>query len=131
METTGDFFTSIDQSKHLFDMGLNPETADMCWGIDDDTMKYNNNPYPLPWKDYTAKDYYIPVWSITALLKLMQPIFIGSEIFNWNMYPCFGGICIEYCEVESNEVLSRVKGANSTEAAYDMVCWLFENKHIN
>lgn len=30
MEIRGDFFTTREQSKHLFDMGLNPETADMC-----------------------------------------------------------------------------------------------------
>ena len=131
MEIRGDFFTTREQSKHLFDIGLNPETADMCWGIDDETLRYNCNPYPLPWKNYTAKEFYIPVWSLTALLKLMEPIRKDSDMYNWNMSPALGGIVIEYTEVESGVILHGEYGVNATEAAYNMVCWLFENKHIN
>ena len=130
MEIRGDFFTTRGQSKHLFDMGLNPETADMCWGIDDETLQYNCNPYPLPWKNYTAKEFYIPVWSLGALLKLMEPIRKDSYMFNWEMRPCFGGVAVEYREVTSNLMLHYEEGETATEAAYNMVCWLFEHKYI-
>ena len=130
MKIRGDFFTSIDQSKHLIDLGLNPETADMCWGIDEDTLQYNNNPYPLPWKDYTAKEFYLPCWSLTALLKLMEPIRKDSDMFNWEMRPCFGGVEVEYHEVTTNLILNYEEGETATEAAYNMVCWLFENNKM-
>ena len=64
-------YTTLEQSKQLYELGLDPCTADMCWGIDADTMHYNNNPYNLPWKDYTAKEYYVPCWSMEALINLL------------------------------------------------------------
>lgn len=64
-------YTDIKQSKKLLQSGLNPDTADMCWGLDAESGMYNNHPYPMPWKDYTAKSFYIPCWSLAALLGVM------------------------------------------------------------
>jgi len=63
-------FTDISQSKVLAEI-LPLESADYCWGIDDETLHYNNSPYPCAWKDYTCKEYYIPCWSLSALLDIM------------------------------------------------------------
>jgi len=51
------------------------ESADYCWGIDDETLHYNNSPYPCAWKDYTCKEYYIPCWSLAALLEILPKNF--------------------------------------------------------
>lgn len=63
-------FTSLEQSKKLAQI-LPLESADYCWGIDEKTLCYNNSPYPCPWKDYTAKQYYVPCWSLAALLGVL------------------------------------------------------------
>ena len=63
-------YTDLEQSRKLAEI-LPPESADYCWGIDDETLHYNSSPYPCAWKDYTCKEYYIPCWSLTALFKLL------------------------------------------------------------
>lgn len=119
MEIRGNFFTSIEQSKHLIDLGLNPETADMCWGIDDDTMKYNNNPYPLPWKDYTAKEFYLPCWSLGALMDVMPTGCNLSTPKPMNALP--------YCCWNQD---TEFYGITSISAAIAMINWLIENNKI-
>jgi hypothetical protein len=64
-------YTDLFQSKKLAEV-ISPESADYCWGIDDETLHYNNSPYPCAWKDYTRKEYYIPCWSLAALLKILH-----------------------------------------------------------
>ena len=63
-------YTGLEQSKKLAEI-LPPESADYCWGIDDETLQYNSSPYPCAWKDYTCKEYYIPCWSLAALISVL------------------------------------------------------------
>lgn len=63
-------YTDIEQSRKLAEI-LPLESADYCFGIDDETLHYNNSPYPCAWKDYSCKEYYIPCWSLAALLNLL------------------------------------------------------------
>lgn len=63
-------YIDIEQSKKLAEI-LPLESADMCWGIDDDTLTWNTLPYLFPWRGYTAKEYYIPCWSLAALLDIL------------------------------------------------------------
>ena len=57
-----------------------PESADYCWGIDDETLHYNNSPYPCAWKDYTCKEYYIPCWSLASLLGVLHDYTLQTNI---------------------------------------------------
>jgi hypothetical protein len=63
-------YTDLEQSRKLAEF-IPCETADFCWGIDYETLHYNSSPYPMPWKDYTVKEYYVPCWSLTALLGVL------------------------------------------------------------
>ena len=75
-------FTDLEQSKKLAEI-LPLESADYCWGIDDETLHYNNSPYPCAWKGYSCKEYYLPCWSLAALLGIIpQEIFDGEYIIN-------------------------------------------------
>jgi len=86
-------FTDINQSKKLAEI-LPINSADMCWGIDDDIMRYSDKPYLNPYKNYTAKEYYIPCWSFTALLDFLaqqdcfpEIIYTGTcYLMNVNFY---------------------------------------------
>ena len=120
MEVTGKHFTSIEQSKKLFDLGLNPETADMCYGLDDDTLTYNTNPYPLPWKDYTAKEFYLPCWSLGALMDVMPSGCNISTPKPMDILP--------YCCWNQD---TEFYGATSIGAAIAMINWLIENNKTN
>lgn len=63
-------YTDIEQSRTLAEI-LHEETADMCYGIDDGTLKYNDLPWLIPYHKYTIKEYYIPCWSLSALLNVL------------------------------------------------------------
>ena len=70
--------TDIKQRRKLAEF-LPLESADYCWGIDDETLHYNSSPYPCAWKDYTCKEYYIPCWSLSALLGVLPSATLDSS----------------------------------------------------
>lgn len=63
-------FTSLEQSRKLAEV-LPIESADMCYGISDDTLKYDDLPWLIPYHEYTFKEFYIPCWSLAALLEAL------------------------------------------------------------
>jgi hypothetical protein len=66
-------YTDIEQSKKLSEI-LPLESADMCYGINDNTLKYDDLPWLIPYHEYTAKEYYTPCWSLAALLGVLPQI---------------------------------------------------------
>ena len=65
-------WTTLEEAKKLVDAGLDPSTADMCYIIDDETKKYREVPIALPYTNYTAKEFYIPCWSLGALKNIVE-----------------------------------------------------------
>lgn len=65
-------YTNIEQSEKL--TGILPlETADMCYWVND-TLSYNDFPLVLSWHECTAKERYLPCWSLASLLNYMREI---------------------------------------------------------
>lgn len=132
--------TSLEQSKKLIELGIDVNTADMFWknGVSD---KYIQCFTPFVScgtnMDY---DYDIPAWSLSALLKLIpkhilrkDKIHYGQTFipsFRWEITPT----AIYY--TDGNDIMDDVSfryGENNIElinAAFDMVCWLLENKKL-
>lgn len=136
-------YTSIEQSKKLLELGLNPESADMCYSY------YGNSKYN-PTIAYKGQQWFlcqirnslhddIPCWSLGALLEVMPiikkgideylPYFIkGSEIWKGKIQSFW------YCSYalldDSNTELITFKNSTKIEAAYNMVVWLLENNYI-
>lgn len=77
-------YTDIKQSKKLAEI-LQPESADMCWGISDETLKWKTLPYLMPWRDYTAKEHYLPCWSLAALLDQLEDVICDEEDNQWEL----------------------------------------------
>jgi len=129
------FYTSLEKSKRLFDLGLDPNTADMCWGIDSETSHYNNSPYPCAWSGYTAKEFYIPCWSVDALIKLLPRSIVDND--SKQFY-------IRHSDFDHIEYLSGYwnghyhhKGFSEfavsqplIDVLYKCVVWLLENDYI-
>ena len=134
-------YTSIEQSKKLLELGLDPESADMCW-LTKDGKTYNYVPIAMPWKDYTAKNWYLPCWSVGALIKAMPTFSTPTAFSNKVSVPTlrnYGNSFeityegdYQYPIVKSGEtetVISLI-GNTAIEAAYNMVVWLLENNFI-
>ena len=107
--------TSIEQSKKLLSLGLDPSTADMHYEDCTETFKLHASP-----SEY-GYEYNIPAWSLAALLELM-PLYNGrTPRLAWckGLYNCF------YYQGYS------IGNPNSlVDAAFEMVCWLIEQGHI-
>ena len=121
--------TSIEQSKHLLELGLDPNTADMVWMSNKWLYSIKDN--ILHKEDFSEID--TLAWSLSALLKVMpkntnetyhlfssmmsdqlgswicdrSKYYIDTDGYNKNDYECF-------------------KSDNPITAAYQMVCWLLE-----
>ena len=127
--------TSIEQSKKLLELGLNPDTADMFWlriigetrntygdiipltedicqvAIDDNNLCFHQSSYD--------EDDTMPAWSLSALMSLMpQNCAIDKEK---NKYVA--------SYVTSHEVL-KWDSNTPFEGAVNMMCWLLENKKL-
>ena len=113
--------TSVEQSERLIDLGLDPKTADMYYmnGNNLTLGSWEGNEHD--WDD-------IPGWSLGSLLNLMpeikteygimQPYLVGGTGTRFK-FMCFYKITYNTLYYE-----------NPLDAAYEMVCWLLENKHI-
>lgn len=115
--------TTIEQSKKLLNLGLDPSTADMHYLFFKDTGHIVNKAPFITTGDEVKEDVlftYIDCWSLTALLKLIPlyaleqttdgKVFIVSEIGQYSK-----------CSVAWD---------SPVDAAFEMVCWLIEQKHI-
>ena len=111
-------YTDISQSKKLAEI-LPLESADMCYGIDDDTLKYNSLPWLIPYRKYTAKEFYIPCWSLAALLGVLSYPSLHKTFSGWR------------CDSYNKEGTSCILGEpadNPVDACYEMILKLNELK---
>lgn len=115
-------YTDIEQSRKLAEI-IPMESADYCWGIDDETLHYNNSPYPCAWKDYTCKEYYIPCWSLTALLKFLSEI--KPQVYTPILFPSEGKWMLQFTEYGHGTVC-EVSYDNPVDACVAMIIKLNE-----
>lgn len=134
--------TTIEQSKHLLELGLDTSTADMYYLLGN----------PLALVRWIKSDVHllavtdIPSWSLTALLNMM-PITITkddmeyklkifprglfsthSDTSKWTLQYC--GIDYSYRARDKYPILIAVTQHDIIDAAYEMACWLLENNFI-
>ncbi len=109
--------TNIEQSKHLLELGLDPNTADCMWLVTSRARLHVLDGEPISnydrWENY-------PAWSLSALLEVMPPFIKGHHLKIektriTNMW------YIDYQYFTDNEPRKDL-----LTAAYEMVCWLLE-----
>lgn len=64
-------WTTIREGRKLLDAGVDTSTADMCYIIDDETKKFCMTPIALPYDSFTAKEFYVPCWSLGAIMRIL------------------------------------------------------------
>ena len=134
-------YTSIEQSKHLLESGLSPESADMEYiCLKETNAAMSSVPFV---KDKTEVEnsalhalcYRVPCWSVGALLEVMpKEITDEYDSKGWlgmcaiNV-PTWGWI-IYYSNDDDSLSMHEEQGNTLLEAAYKMLCWLLENGYI-
>lgn len=101
--------TSIEQSQKLIELGIDTNTADMCW-------LYANGEYFYEVKNGVLDDEDISAWSLTALLGLMSKSMISTP------NPFSDNYCCRNVEFDM-----EFYADNPVDAAFEMVVWLKEN----
>ena len=125
--------TTIEQSKKLIELGLSADTADMHYSKwdNDEEEEYHLKCGGFPKLDFKyAKN--IPAWSLSKLLELM-PLFIvinGKESSKLQMKKVDeeGNFGVYYWVNQENNVIKG--GITPLDAAFEMMCYLLENKMI-
>ena len=124
-------YTDIEQSKKLAEI-IPPESADMCWGVCDETLKWKTFPYLMPWCAYTAKEHYLPCWSLAALLDYLAKKDCFPEV-------TYTGTCylmdVNFYDDEEGKLLHpihfiRTEGKSLVDAGVEMILKLHEQKLI-
>jgi hypothetical protein len=119
--------TTVEQSKRLIELGLNPETADMIHPcliargeevMYDDPVPKNSVLYAMH-TSLEEKEKSVPAWSSDRLLELM-PAYCGIDKEKTEYVASY--VC-------SHEVL-KWSTSNPLEAIYNMTVWLLEHNYI-
>lgn len=117
-------YTSIEQSEKLLKLGLNSETADMCYQRDGNKAELGFN--AVAYK--AAKDYgvlYIPCWSTGALLKILQNNYTYCKDYWIDLW--ISGIWIG----KNEKTIKKFRFNNDTITPfYEVICWMLENHYI-
>lgn len=107
--------TTIEQSRHLLELGLDPKTADMYYLPQ--VMNEGETLWPID-EGYDLDDADQPAWSLSALLEVIpkecEPDIQKSPI---------SGVYFAYCFADRKAHITDDHG-NAIDAAYEMVCWL-------
>ena len=114
--------TSIEQSKKLIELGIDVNTADMYWGL-------NNQNHPHVIGKYCAEygGMQLPAWSLSALLELI-PESIDDNTDNFSQLEMTKK-SISYAFSDGMLRIGFLK-EYLIDAAYEMVCWLKKEEYI-
>lgn len=118
------YYTTIEQSKKLLELGLNPTTADMYYFLDTTpagniyipSLMFIEKHLKSRMPEYAKGD--IPCWSLGALLELIPNYQLQTQDKNVGLL------------FSHRKELKIIEASTPTEAAYNMVCWLLENGYI-
>ena len=111
--------TTIEQSVKLLELGIDVNSADMCW---------QNNEFPIGFNDDDA----IPAWSLSGLLGLM-PFHIIENNERYGFYQRKGlntqgeTYCFEYKSNNGERLYKTNHLNNPIDAAFEMIVWLKKN----
>lgn len=111
--------TSLEQSQKLIELGIDVNTADMYWAANIVIAEpyITKTEYEKLIPAYKGS---VPVWSLSALFKML-PYSARLE----------RGHCTELSRITLlNELKSSKWHIDPIDAAFEIVCWLLENKML-
>lgn len=124
-------YTTIEQSKHLLELGLCPDSADMIYYEHKFTgalTALNGKAECTEYKNCTGDIHVIPCWSVGALLEIIWKSLPSVMIIpgsRFDIEPQY------WCTTDNEEICYDTDYyASAIEALYDMICWLLQNNYI-
>lgn len=123
--------TTVQQSRRLLNLGLDPESADMIWCLvekDKDevcTLCVKAWSGSLQWQ---GQDISMPAWSLSALLELMPQRIVGpyGELWKFGLEKDWDKTsCLVFYENKNSFVQKKAK--EPIDACVEMIEWLTKN----
>ena len=120
--------TDLEQSNKFIELGIDMNTADFMWEYNPDKETYWNKPTIIPIDNYIFIND-IPAWSLSALIGLMptddkkDEYYVDTESHS-NYHTVSYRNCWDGC------IHSEYSEESLLDAAFEMVCWLLENKKV-
>ena len=117
-------YTTIEQSKHLVELGLDPRTADMFYATEMGVL-IAEPPYEVEGHEPCVP--FTPAWSLAALLELMPcPIILNGNF----AYPIVNLFSKSITYDVGMAEYHKEEGYDLIDAAVKLVIWLIEQGHI-
>lgn len=123
--------TSLEQSQKLIELGVDVNTADMCYINGKPNIGFLSEEYKM-FGDNILSDYW-PAWSLGTLMGLMP------KLYEFENDPDDGGCQPNLCKGWDNNQWHIVYRSSiyitewydePIDAVFEMVCWLKENNKI-
>lgn len=130
-------YTTVKQSNHLLELGLSPNTADMCY-LEDIVEGNGCIPWCKSWSKYPVcvgdkpecdvpEPVSLPCWSEGALdevIKTCERCEIHLRVDKrWNIFATNNGRVFQSYNTNPNGFETKMDGL------YRLVCWILENEH--
>lgn len=124
-------YTTLEQSKKLVKLGLNPDTADMFYSRrPTGKSEYSEFPdFKLEGRLEVFTKVDLPCWSLGALLNVLKTRKDCNFITIHSSYSLKWILNTSYYEL-ANWKEKETIGETPIEAVYNMVCWLLENGYV-
>lgn len=130
---------TIEQMKHLQELGVDTSKAKLCWYAIYETLPNWFNELRI--RDKVFDDYYpfMPTFTLQDMLEMMpESITSDNMLYHFELLKLGSSYCMGYkCIIYENnsdhnriEYLILVWDENLLICVYEMLCWLAENKHI-
>ena len=120
---------SIEQMKHLQELGLDASDASMCWhdecypNISED-IKYNYGRCYLKLGNLIGC---FPTYTLQDIIQKLPP---SINICMLHIYPAADLWYFVYMDSYTRTILSTKYSPDIMNAAYQMLCWVIENGHL-
>lgn len=136
--------TSIEQSQKLIDLGIDISTADMRYGYiapyDFSDRMYEGGYDPIPYhKDFFIKnpmfsteeyDGELYAWSLSALLNIIPKRIKDFNVLRIDIAEKDFSMWYDEIGYGVNTELPDITMECPVDVAFEMICWLKENKKI-
>ena len=122
------YYTTIEQSMHLMDYKLNPQTADMSYNKV--VYEPNQTKYVLGLNSPKKDDY--PCWSVGALIDLIpKQIKVNSKIHSLSILTMPHTYSISHTDSKFETTIGvQIIGKSLIDVVYQYVIWLREHEII-
>lgn len=107
--------TTIEQSRKLLELGLDPKSADFAWVGEDGCFVKSSS--------YEVEDTETPAWSLEALIDALPS---GTAF----IHTCRLGYCVSFCAGAWIHYENTSYSNSLINQVFELVVWLFENGYM-